>query len=77
MKWRSNLSNPRRELDDEIRDGKLAWIVPSFVWVIDLDDAKSIKTFVGRDWHLLWCVVKCWVTTKGKFKTKHLNIKHY
>ena len=64
MKWRSNLSNPRRELDDEIRDGKLAWIVPSFVWVIDLGDAKSIKTFVGRDWHLLWRVVECWVTTK-------------
>ena len=31
---------------------------------IDLGYAKSIVTFVGRDWHLLWCVAEGWVTTK-------------
>ena len=62
--WSRELMALRREFDVEIRDGKLAWIVPSFVWVIDLGDAKSIVTFVGRDWRLSWCVVECWVTIK-------------
>ena len=63
MELKSRLAGLRRELDDEIR-GQIDLDYAKIIWGIDLDDAKSIKTFVGWDWHLLWNVVEDWVTSK-------------